>query len=92
MTVKSSAQASHWRILIGTGLLTCSLTLTACFDNDNKSSKSLTPEPEPAVEVVMLTGLIDRIFQQDANAEPESLDNIEIQDNADAQSFTYLLQ
>lgn len=92
MTVQSSAQASHWRKLIGTGLLTCSLILTACFDDGNKSSKSLTPDPEPTAEVVMLTGLIDRIFQQDANAAPESLDNIEIQDNADTQSFTYLLQ
>lgn len=65
--------------------LIIAVMLTACSENDNDDMESMQ-------ETVLLTGLVDDLFQRDETSEPEALNDKTVEDNADADSFTYLIE
>ena len=54
--------------------------LAACSDGGSSSNS----------DRILLTKLVDDIFMADENSEPVEIQNVEIIDNADEDSFTYL--
>jgi hypothetical protein len=54
--------------------------LAACSDGGSSSNS----------DRILLTKLVDDIFMADENSEPVEIQNLEIIDNADEDSFTYL--
>lgn len=54
--------------------------LAACSDGGSSSNS----------DRILLTKLVDDIFMADENSEPVEIQNVEVIDNADEDSFTYL--
>ena len=54
--------------------------LASCSDGGSSSN----------IDRVLLTKLVDDIFMADENSEPVEIQNVEVIDNADEDSFTYL--
>ena len=66
--------------------LVIAVMLTACSENNHDD------DMESMQETVLLTGLVDDLFQRDETSEPETLNDKTVEDNADADSFTYLIE
>lgn len=60
------------------GVVVAALLLTAC--SDGVSGR------------ILLTDLVDNIFMAEENSEPENIDQFVIIDDADENSFTYLIE
>lgn len=69
--------SSMWGVLVLTALL------SACSDRDSNNSNATS---------VLLTALVDDLFQQSADSESVEIQNLDIVDNADEYSFDYLIQ
>ena len=67
--------------------------LSACSDNGSSNQTlDLTGPGDDVTEQtgVLLTQLIDEIFSASENSEPVKINDLEITDNADEFSFSYL--
>ena len=67
--------------------------LSACSDSSNNNSTVDLPDLDDGVAEqteVLLTELVDDIFMASENSEPVKINDLEIIDNADESSFSYL--
>ena len=67
--------------------------LSACSDSSNNNSTVDLPDVDDDVTEqteVLLTELVDDIFMASENSEPVKINDLEIVDNADEFSFSYL--
>jgi hypothetical protein len=67
--------------------------LSACSDSSNNNSTVDLPDLDDGVAEqteVLLTKLVDDIFIASENSEPVKINDLEIIDNADESSFSYL--
>ena len=67
--------------------------LSACSDSSNNNSTVDLPDVDDNVAEqteVLLTELVDDIFMASENSEPVKINDLEIIDNADESSFSYL--
>ena len=67
--------------------------LSACSDSSNNNSTVDLPDVDDNVAEqteVLLTELVDDIFMASENSEPVKINDLEIIDNADEFSFSYL--
>ena len=75
-------------------LMTGSIVLlSACSDSSNNNSTVDLPDLDDGVAEqteVLLTKLVDDIFMASENSEPVKINDLEIVDNADEFSFSYL--
>lgn len=74
-------------------VIALSVLMSACSDrggNGNNATVDLEPiEPETSV---LLTKLVDDMFQQSADSDAVEIQSLAIVDNADEFSFDYLIQ
>jgi hypothetical protein len=63
--------------------------LSACSDSSNNNSTVDLPDVAEQTEV-LLTELVDDIFMASENSEPVKINELEIVDDADEFSFSYL--
>jgi hypothetical protein len=81
--------SSMWGVLVLTALL------SACYDRDSNNSNAtvdLDVSDQDPDTSVLLTALVDDLFQQSADSESVEIQNLDIVDNADEYSFDYLIQ
>ncbi|MEQ3762474.1 MAG: hypothetical protein ABNH15_05390 [Alcanivorax sp.] len=81
--------SSMWGVLVLTALL------SACSDRDSNNSNAtvdLDVSDQDPDTSVLLTALVDDLFQQSADSESVEIQNLDIVDNADEYSFDYLIQ
>lgn len=84
--------SSMWGVLVLTTLL------SACSDRDSNNSNNsnatvdLDVSDQDPDTSVLLTALVDDLFQQSADSESVEIQNLDIVDNADEYSFDYLIQ
>ncbi len=67
--------------------------LSACSDSSNNNSTVDLPDVDDGVSEqteVLLTELVDDIFMASENSEPVKINDLEIVDDADEFSFSYL--
>lgn len=79
---------THHLLMIGSIVL-----LSACSDSSNNNSTVDLPDLDDDVAEqteVLLTKLVDDIFMASENSEPVKINDLEIIDNADESSFSYL--
>ena len=75
---------THHLLMIGSIVL-----LSACSDSSNNNSTVDLPDVAEQTEV-LLTELVDDIFMASENSEPVKINDLEIVDDADEFSFSYL--
>ena len=75
---------THHLLMIGSIVL-----LSACSDSSNNNSTVDLPDVAEQTEV-LLTELVDDIFMASENSEPVKINELEIVDDADEFSFSYL--
>ena len=79
---------THHLLMIGSIVL-----LSACSDSSNNNSTVDLPDLDDDVAEqteVLLTKLVDDIFMAPENSEPVKINDLEIVDDADEFSFSYL--
>jgi hypothetical protein len=79
---------THHLLMIGSIAL-----LSACSDSSNNNSTVDLPDVDDDVAEqteVLLTELVDDIFMASENSEPVKINDLEIVDDADEFSFSYL--
>ena len=79
---------THHLLMIGSIVL-----LSACSDSSNNNSTVDLPDVDDDVAEqteVLLTELVDDIFMASENSEPVKINELEIVDDADEFSFSYL--
>ncbi len=79
---------THHLLMIGSIVL-----LSACSDSSNNNSTVDLPDVDGDVAEqteVLLTELVDDIFMASENSEPVKINELEIVDDADEFSFSYL--
>jgi len=79
-----------FRLMMIAGL---ALMFSACSDSNSSNSTADIPDVIDDIEEnteVLLTELVDDIFMASENSEPVQIQDLDIVDNADEFSFTYL--
>lgn len=69
--------------------------LSACSDSSNNNSTVDIPDLDNGVveeAEVLLTELVDNIFMASENSEPVEINDLDIVDDADEYSFSYLIE
>lgn len=81
---------THHLLMIGSIVL-----LSACSDSSNNNSTVDIPDLDNGVveeAEVLLTELVDNIFMASENSEPVEINDLDIVDDADEYSFSYLIE
>jgi len=69
------------------------VVLSACSDSSNNATVSLPDTDDVSVQTdVLLTQLVDDIFMASENSEPVEINDLNIVDDADEYSFSYLIE
>ncbi|MDF1763642.1 MAG: hypothetical protein P1U57_09550 [Oleibacter sp.] len=86
------------KIVIASAFIISGSMLSGCyFNNDSKGGGNVVTDggnnetPNGDGNTVLLTDLIDNIFQQDRDSEPVAIEGLDIDDNSDEVSFNYLV-